>query len=311
MKKKLISLIGMMALLAALPLASGQDSPVDRASVTFDDPGKPGRVEVSLIYGGITVTGYSGKEVTVEARIKEKLVNEPDKVNEKAKGLKLIRINTTGLRLEQDGNTVEISASTFKQAVDLDIKVPFNSSLELSTTGHGDITVKNVTGVVEVNNSSGNISLADISGAVVASSANGRITAVLKSVDPEKPMSFSSWNGDIDVTLPGSTKAIFKMSSARGDIYSDFDIKMIPKPEGEEDDEDTVGLTTGRALTAARIAPKVYSAQAKTAALSAKVLGRAVPLVVGGDYVYGTVNGGGPQFHFRNFMGDIMIRKSK
>lgn len=312
MQKKLMSLIGMMALMAALPLASGQDSPVDRASVAYDDPGKPGRVEVSLMYGGITVTGYSGKEVTVEARIKEKLVNESEKVNEKAKGLKLIKINTTGLRLEQDGNVVEISANTFKQAVDLDIKVPFNSSLELYTTGHGDITVRNVTGVVEANIANGDIFLTDISGAAVASSANGHVTAVLKSVDPEKPMSFSSWNGDIDVTLPGSTKAIFKMSSSRGDIYSDFDIKMIPKPEGEEEEEEAVGLTTGRALTTARTSTRAVRALARPTPMSGQaLLGRTTPLIVGGDYVYGTVNGGGPQFHFRNFMGDIMIRKAK
>lgn len=308
MKRQIASVIGIMALLAALPLAGGQDSLVDKASVAFDDPGKPGRVEVSLIFGGITITGYSGKEVTVEARISEKLVKESEKPSEKAKGLKLIRINTTGLRMEKDGNTIEISANSWKQAVDLTIKVPFNASLELHTTGHGDITVDGVTGVVEANNSNGNITLNNISGAAMASSANGHITAVLKNVDPEKPMSFSTWNGDIDVTIPGSTKATFKMSSSRGNIYSDFDIKMIPKPEGEEEEEEEV--TTGRAIGVEAGNAARLLARARTNARVA--VGRLRSgISLGTDSVYGTINGGGPQFQFRNFMGDILIRKTK
>jgi hypothetical protein len=313
MKRQIVSLIGIMALLAALPLAGGQDSPVDRASVAFDDPGKPGRVEVSLIYGGITVTGYSGKEVTVEARIKESLVDEPEEINKKAEGLKLIRINTTGLRLEKDGNTIEIGANSWKQAVDLNIRVPFNSSLELHTTGHGAIIVENVSGVVEANNSNGDITLSNLSGAALASTANGHITASFKSIDPDQPMSFSSWNGDIDVTIPAATKATFKMNSARGNIYSDFDIKMIPKPEGEEEVE-TPKLSTGVAIPKLNASTRARTFErAITRARNAGSIGvlAGSQLVIGGDYVYGTINGGGPVFHFKNFMGDILIRKAK
>ena len=39
-------------------------------------------------------------------------------------------------------------------------------------------------------------------------------------------MSFSTLNGDVDVTLPADTKARFKMRTDFGDIFTDFDVKM-------------------------------------------------------------------------------------
>src|SRR4029077_12222266 len=42
-------------------------SGVDRIPVTLSDPSRPARVKVSMVNGGITVKGYEGKEVGVEA----------------------------------------------------------------------------------------------------------------------------------------------------------------------------------------------------------------------------------------------------
>src|SRR2546430_2778225 len=50
--------------------AAGQDIPSDRVSVPFRDPSRPGQVKVNLMAGGITVKGYDGKEVVVEARLR-------------------------------------------------------------------------------------------------------------------------------------------------------------------------------------------------------------------------------------------------
>src|ERR1700737_267293 len=54
-------------------LAQGQtQSGADRIPVTLSDPSRPARVKVSLVNGGITVKGYEGKEVVVEARLRSR-----------------------------------------------------------------------------------------------------------------------------------------------------------------------------------------------------------------------------------------------
>ena len=64
-----------------------------------------------------------------------------------------------------------------------------------------------IEGDIEANNLNGRVTLKNVSGTVNAHSLNGEVTAVLDSVDPSKPLSFSTMNGDIDVTLPSDLKA--------------------------------------------------------------------------------------------------------
>ena len=52
--------------------AFSQDQPVDRVSLTFSDPSRPGFIKVGLTNGSITVKGYDGDEIIVEARTRTK-----------------------------------------------------------------------------------------------------------------------------------------------------------------------------------------------------------------------------------------------
>ena len=53
----------------------------------------------------------------------------------------------------------------------------------------------------------------------------------MASVKSGSPMSFTSLNGTIDVTLPANIAADFSMKTNRGEIYSDFDVKLKPPPK--------------------------------------------------------------------------------
>lgn len=78
----------------------------------FSNPSKPGLAEVGVDNGGITVKGYEGNEVIVEARVRERLVQE-EKSKKEVKGLRLIRIpGRTGLEIEEEDNVMEIPASS-------------------------------------------------------------------------------------------------------------------------------------------------------------------------------------------------------
>jgi hypothetical protein len=60
--------INLYAFLLVASLAGIAQETPDRVNVPLTDPSRPAVVHASLMNGGITVTGYNGKEVIVEAR---------------------------------------------------------------------------------------------------------------------------------------------------------------------------------------------------------------------------------------------------
>ena len=112
---------------------------------------------------------------------------------------------------------------------------------------------------------------------MVANTVNGGITATLRQVVADKAMSFTTLNGDVDVTVPATIKADVRMSSENGDIYSDFDIEARPVAQPPEES-------------------------------SSKRKGFKVHI---GREMRGQINGGGPEIYFKTFNGDILLRKAK
>lgn len=258
-----------------------QEGKTDRATVPFSDPSKPGFIEASVYNGSVIVRGYEGKEVIIEAKIREKLVSEEKEKeeNEKARGMRRISGSSgTGLEVEEEDNVMDISVSSMKQTVDLTLQVPFNTSMEIGSYNNGEVVIENITGEIEANNYNGKVTLTGISGSVVAHTYNGAVTVSFKQISPDKPMSFSTWNGDVDVTYPATVKANVKMGSEMGDVYSDFDIQVKQAPQKVVEDEREEGGG--------------YKISFEKA-------------------VYGSINGGGPEYQFKTYHGDIFIRKAK
>ena len=325
--KKNIRILGIaLTILVVSGFLYAQEKAADKATVPFSNPNEPGLVKAGVQNGSITVTGYNGKEVVVEARVREKLITEEERErNEKARGLKLVQVDTTGLRVMEDDNVMRISVSSSKQTVDISIRVPYTTSVSISAHENGDVRVENVSGEIEVSNHAGNIDLAGISGAVVAHAYEGEIKAVFKSVSPDLPMSFTSWQGDIDVTLPSAAKANLKMKSGQGEVYTDFDLQIVRNPdEGFDFDSDKLKNLKRESLRSFYYLspPKVPDAPV---AVSGEYIGKLAVAIRGardvarGDYydisfnryIYARINGGGPVYVFSNNEGDILLRKAK
>jgi Putative adhesin len=262
-----------LGLTAGRTLAQGQtQSGVDRIPVTLSDPSRPARVKVSMVNGGITVKGYEGKEVVVEARVR----NRENARNEG--GPKRLAISTTGLSVEEENNEVNINTESYMRPIDVSVSVPVHTSLKLRAVNDGDIVVTGVDGELDVDDINGAVTLNNVSGSVVAHALNGHVHATLTKVDPQKAMAFSSLNGDIDVTFPADLKANVSIRSDQGDVFSDFDVQLqatAPQPVVED---------------SRRHGGKYRVKIDKT--------------------VRGTINGGGPEIQFRNFQGKIYIRKA-
>ena len=182
-------------------------------------------MKVSLLSGGITVRGYEGKDVVVEAKNKDGESENSGKTPKRAQGMKRIKPVGSGLIAEEENNVVTVSTGLSEHSVDLLVQVPVNTSLKLNAVDDGDILVENVEGEIEVNNVDGDVKLNKVSGTVVAHTVDGDLTISILKVNPGKAMSFSSLDGDIDVTFPVDFKASVKVHSNNGEIYSDFDIQ--------------------------------------------------------------------------------------
>lgn len=278
MKTKKITALALLFLFAGSGLClaqtrQNQPSGQSQFAVPLSHPGKPGSLEVGLIQGSIRVSGYNGKDVIVQYSLSRAINRNEDR--HVPPGMKRIPANNGGLEASENDNKVKIESEYPSSVARLDIKVPVNFSLNLSTVNSGDIKVNGVHGDLDLNNVNGNINVSDVSGSANATTVNGDIDATFSSLDKDTPMAFSTLNGKIDISLPANAKFSTKMKTFRGSIYTDFNMTLTNS--------------------------------AKTKMVSGKNNGEFKISV--DNWQYGKVNGGGPELMFKTFNGNIYIRK--
>lgn len=193
-------------------------------TVPLSDPSKKGKLIVDINYGSITVNGTGRKDVLVKYTEAKEEKRRGD--GEDNGGLKRIAGGGLDLEASENNNEVRVESTSWSNKVNLELEVPSAMSMELHTYNGGAIIVTNVTGSLELENYNGKISALNISGSVVASTYNGEITVTFDKYSEGTPMSFSTYNGDVSLTFPAATKASFKMKTQRGDIFTDFDMKV-------------------------------------------------------------------------------------
>lgn len=239
--------------------------------VPLSKAGEPGTLDVSILNGSIKVIGSTVKDVII------KVSTEQMKVEEETKGgLKRIPNNSFGLTAKEENNLVKVTTDISNKNVMLEIQVPKNFKLKLRAVNDGDISVQNVNGEMEINHVNGAITLTDISGSAIANTTNGDIKVNFIGITANTPMSFTSFNGDIDVTFPADLKGSVKMQSNMGEIFTDFNMTMKKGAPKEEKNAEK----------------GVYQVSLE-------------------EWIQGDVNGGGPEMTFKNFQGDIIIRSKK
>jgi hypothetical protein len=274
MKNMKIAATVFLSLLAGTALF-GQSGSTETLTVPLSSPGKPYSLKVHLVTGSIKVVGYEGKDVVVNVTPR-KNDDDDDRSADTKNGMK--RISAAGgyeVTAKEADNTVTVNTGNPNKALDLELKIPQDVKLKLGTVNDGDVSVENVKGELEVNNVNDKITLTNISGSVVANTVNGDVNVTFKSIDPKAPMAFSTLNGDVNVTLPVDTKANLKLKSDNGDVFSDFDIDIDKTPS-------KIDKTTE---------PGMYKIKKD-------------------DWVYGKINGGGPEMMMKNMQGDIYVKKA-
>jgi hypothetical protein len=271
--KYLVAAFALLLSLAAPSAPRAAGAGAQKISVPLTDPGRPATLKVSTLNGSVTVEGYAGKEVLVETSGRGD--ESEERPRHGAEGMRRIPNRGQGLSVDEENNVVRVEARNPSEGGDLHIQVPFQSSLHLSGVNGGAIRVSGVEGEIELSNVNGSIEAHDVAGSVVAHTTNGNVKVVLRRVVPDKPMAFSTLNGDVDVTFPPGLKASVRVRSDRGEIYSDFEI-----------------ATHGHAVTSETHKNGRHHIEVE-------------------QEMQGSIGGGGSEILLKTFNGDIFIRRGR
>ncbi|GHN01744.1 hypothetical protein WSM22_32330 [Cytophagales bacterium WSM2-2] len=271
MKNVLVVLVMLMS-----AVVRAQDS--GEFTVPFSNPAGAMKVIVDIKTGSIKVKGTARKDVLVKySSEKDEDDDRHDKHDKDSKstrdGLKKISSGTMNLEASEFQNTIKVTSDNWSARIEVEVEVPSTINARIKTYNDGDIDVNNITGIVELINYNGAITATGISGTVVAETYNGDIKISYDKLTPDTPLSYANYNGDIDLTFPGSLKANFKMKTKQGEIYSGFDAQVQKSAPVQTESKSGV-----------------YKVQID-------------------DWVKVNVNGGGPEISIQTHNGDVYLRK--
>lgn len=265
MKRKYYILITLMLSFLFLEAQQSQD-----LTIPLSDPGKRGTLYVEIHKGPITVKGVNRQDILVKYQSME---SGETKITDAKNGMKKISGGLPSLEISEQSNSVYIESDDWNKGLILNIEVPRNFDLELQSYNQGEIEVENIAGKIAIESYNGRITAKEIEGSVVANTYNGQILVTFNKISNDEPMTFVTYNGKVDITLPAAAKASFKMKSQQGDIYTDFDMQLNKSPNQIKKEGDKWKKT------------------------------------VIDNWITGSINGGGPEFSMQTWHGDIYIRK--
>lgn len=301
--------------------------------------GKDMTVKIDNVVAVLQIEGRSGNKMTVEAA---GLKPPPEKA-EGLRALKRTGLDNTGLALNilEYDDMIVISGGSSEQELSYQIDLPSDVNLVVTNSwcydrkdfsNNKDLTVRNISGEIEIYSMGGKVDLVDVTGPVVAKADNGELNIVFSELRQESPISLISSNGDIDVTVPASSKATFKLAAGVGEIYTDLDLEKLeeePKELSTFDKSDLkiYSYEKDKLITVPEVyvRPRISSSDILFRMISDKKLNGTTVLKASdlystallyggllGSYDYkGTLNGGGVEISIRAQNGNLYLRKSK
>ncbi|HEX8188306.1 MAG TPA: DUF4097 family beta strand repeat-containing protein [Pyrinomonadaceae bacterium] len=192
-----------------------------------------GSVEIANVSGDVELKGYEGSAVVVHAfkqgrdrdMVEVEDTSTQGRVSLRAKYAENCNCDASvrfEVRVPRSANLVFDRISTASG----DVKAEgFSGRLNLSTAS-GNVTVRGVGGQIKASSASGTVRVADAAGSVNASTASGDVEVELTRLDGAGDMRFSSASGDVRVRLPSNIDARVSMSTASGDIETNFPLEV-------------------------------------------------------------------------------------
>ena len=246
MKKNLVGLAA-LALFAGLMTSAAWSQDFQKAYPLASG----GSISISNVSGEIAVSGYNGSILSVmayrEGRDKDvvQIVDEStaDHVSLKVKypqdghydasvrfvvqvpnGSRYVydKLSTASGDIKVTGIAGEIGVNTASGEITIS-QIEGNVK---ANTASGDLHIEQVHGAVQANAASGDVTVLGIAGTVSANTASGDVSVELTRIEGGGDMKFSSASGDVTVKAPALLNAQVEMSTASGDIKTDFPLTV-------------------------------------------------------------------------------------
>lgn len=211
--------------------------------LTFESPSKDNVFYLANISGHVTVEGYDGDQIILEAErnLYAKTNSRLDRAKEEI-GLGVIdRVDTIIVYMKGPcgnfsnqqhwGNREKNKHWNYNWQnckydydfkINFTIKVPRNQNIYLSTVNNGDIKVSNVRGKLDIHNVNGAISLEKVSGETYAHTINGDVDLDYTQA-PGQESYYYTLNGDINAYYPKGLRADLTFKTYNGDFYTNID----------------------------------------------------------------------------------------
>ncbi|XOV78469.1 MAG: hypothetical protein ACFHVJ_16190 [Aestuariibacter sp.] len=245
---KYTGLLGLIILLSAPLHAAPQEK---KYSLSLSDPSQPVYLDVEMHNGSIHIIGYEGKTVEItallspltEAQVKERKkhhhngpkVMDLDKPKRSMEGLKPVKNVALNLEIEEQNNRVEIESERGSYNVTLVVQIPQSAQVEVDLHDGDFAKLENISGAIEVQTWRGNIEFINIHGPVVAETHGHDIIASFASFDESSPSSFTTFSGDIDVTLSRNVAMKLNLRNYQGEILSGLESEFTPVDSVDKD----------------------------------------------------------------------------
>lgn len=329
-----------VATVALIATAARADE--NTTTIKFSNPDKPGTLKVSLARGDVHIKGSNAPDVVVRSD-----TTAPSKKTRKD-GLRVLT-ESAAYALNEKDNVITLDAMSEGWSgtpSDFQVIVPRGTNVVISCSLGGDVHCAGVTGDIEVKILNGEVHLDDLVGGALVETTNGEITANVREIHDNKPLSFTSTNGAVVLNVPANAKANVRLRTQNGSILTDFDEKaLVTKVEALPGDRHgAAGILTAETREAFREAARAGAEAARRAAEAVREAAEAarqgaeaatgddgkgsnqphvvippippippipaIPTITGGKLVTGTLNGGGPEISVATLNGDVTLRKA-
>ncbi|MFE3845597.1 DUF4097 family beta strand repeat-containing protein [Thermoplasmatota archaeon] len=168
-------------------------------------------LSVSTVNGAISITVWEGETIALNAT-KRTRYGEDD-------------LEKADIAVSENGDKIKIEIQHEQpirsRAVDLDIKIPYNVTIDSVSTTNGPIAVEEADGFVSATTLNGGIEIKGTTGIGNLVSTNGWINAEV--YDIKEDIDIETTNGGVTLYLISTINASIKISTTNGGIIVDAD----------------------------------------------------------------------------------------
>lgn len=177
-----------------------------------------GAFAIANVNGGVQIEGWDRDQVEVHA-VKTALHEDQDPDS--------VHIDVQGDGDQLAVNTRYPQGSGVQVTVEYEIHVPYRLRFTAVQTVNGDVHLRGVSSKGYLDSVNGNIEVVESDGRFNARTTNGDVRLQLKSLPDGEPVSLTTVNGSVVLSLPVSANADVRVVNRNGDFRSDLPLATL------------------------------------------------------------------------------------